>query len=572
MENPTATLVNMGNKQKKKILACCMEYIFLKHCVFDSLELYEEFIEEFDFGNKTIKELKNQIENIYRLRGEEGFYSQYVASSYEELEDVFYLQFDDAVEKPYEEEKNAFSMEDWSYLNDLMKKYEIVRDSEGYRELARKELGISPGAYLGKFGDKSIYFTTQAMYVHAFSDESVQLLCSQVKNAEAVEKIRVHMPDEHILSKKWIRFEYSEIDLERMLCDKEVLVIPNISGATFRFTGSEEECNKLVALLRELKGAKTTEYDKYMPTWCVSNTEYAQILVDFLKLGQHSVVAALVKASTIVAFDDEEDKLFQEFCKHGLSQYAVTIEELKDRILAWEATLDVHVVDLYIKILVKDLIEVLQMATGEPSAMLNIEKQFFDWLLQEAGVNDSQFLDMVRLPYFLLDQYNYSKAGVINYNIVLAVEEYTYSNQLHIPYEILDNEKSGLWSELHRVTEEYKDHLFMTAKNKSLVESRIKDSMHIECCNICMNIYLFLCRAWSVEPSVVEWDDVIVFIEECGLNEKVKNVIETNVLKLFDDEGWDSLVQEYLEYDRRSVGRKMVNTDTLFAELLDNLC
>lgn len=576
MENPTAALANMKNEQKKKILACCMEYMFLRSCAFDFLDVYEDFIEEFDFGNKTIKELKNQIESMYRLRGDEGFYSKYAASNYEEVDEFFYLQFDDeALEDIYEEEKNIFSEEDWSYLYGLMKKYEIIRDSNGYRELAvRNKSGISPGAYLGKFGDKSIYFTTQAMYVHLFSDEWVQLLCSQFENMEAAQKVRVHMPDEHILSNKWMKFEYSALDLERIIYNfkttqegqKVELIIPDIGGERFEFIGNQEECDKLITLLHELKVAKTTEYDEYTPTWCEPNTEYAQILVDFLKLGQHSVAAALVKASTMVyCEDDEEDRLFQEFCKHGLSQYAVTIEELKDRILQWKDTLDDHVENLYMAILVKDLIEVLQMATGEPGAMLKVEKQFFDWILQEAAIDDGQFLDMVRLPYLLL--INIDK--VIDYNIVVAVERYAHE-QLYIPFDILDNEKSGLWSALHRVTEEYDAHLFMTDKNKRLVQGHIRRSMGMECCNICMNIYLFVLMGWSVEPSVMEWDDVRLFIRKCGLDVKVKNIIEESLLELFNDKDWDLLTKEYLEYDRRSVGDKMEGVETLFDKLLDN--
>lgn len=575
MENPTAALANMKNEQKKKILACCMEYMFLRSCAFDSLDVYEDFIEEFDFGNKTIKELKNQIERMYCLRGDEGFYSKYVASNYEGVDEIFYLQFDDeALEEIYEEEKNIFSDEDWSYLYELMKKYEIIRDGEGYRELVvRNELGISPGAYLGKFGDKSIYFTTQAMYVHLFSDEGVQLLCSQFENLEAAQKVRVHMPDEHILSNKWMKFEYSALDLEQILYkykgtrgeNQVELMIPNISGDCFKFIGSQEEADKLTALLHELGSAKTTEYDQYMPTWCAANVEYAQILVDFLKLRQHSVVAALVKASTMVFSEDEEDHLFQEFCKHGLSQYVVTIEDLKDEILQWKDTLDAHVENLYMAILVKDLIEVLQMATGEPGAMLKVEKQFFDWLLQEAAIDDGQFLDMVRLPYLLL--INIDK--VIDYNIVVAIEKYAYE-QMYIPFDILDNEKGGLWSALHRVTEEYSAHFFMTDNNKRLVNGCIRSSMGIECCNICMNIYLFVLMGWSVEPSVMEWDDVRLFIRKCGLDVKVKNIIEESLTELFNDKDWDLLTKEYLEYDRRSVGDKMEGVETLFDKLLDN--
>lgn len=328
----------------------------------------------------------------------------------------------------------------------------------------------------------------------------------------------------------------------------------------------QEESENVTALLQEFKAAKTTEYEEYTPSWCESNTEYAQILVDFLKLGQHSVVAALVKTSWMVfSYDEEEDNaaLFQEFCERGLSQYTVTIEELKAKVLRWKATLDAHTANLYMAILVKDLIEVLQMATGELSARLKVEKQFLDWLLQKAGINDGQFLDMVRFPYLLLR----STDTVIDYNIVVAIEKYAHE-QMYIPFDILDNEKGGLWSALHRVTKEYNAHFFMTDNNKRLVNNHIRSSMGIECCNICMNLGLFLLRAWSVEPLLMEWEDIIAFIGKCGLDVKVKNVIEENLLELFDDAEWDSLEKEYLEYDRRAVGNKMV--EALAIQLMEN--
>jgi hypothetical protein len=58
---------------KKNLLICCMEYGFLNELNFNFLEDVEEFVTEFDFGNKTIKEIKNRITTAYNLRGVDGF-------------------------------------------------------------------------------------------------------------------------------------------------------------------------------------------------------------------------------------------------------------------------------------------------------------------------------------------------------------------------------------------------------------------------------------------------------------------------------------------------------------------
>ena len=96
MENPTAALENMDNKAKRKILTCCLEYIFLKDCSQESFSQYSDFIDEFDFGNKTLSEIKKQIQRMYKLRGYEGFYSKYDNRNFLNINDFFIWDFSDA--------------------------------------------------------------------------------------------------------------------------------------------------------------------------------------------------------------------------------------------------------------------------------------------------------------------------------------------------------------------------------------------------------------------------------------------------------------------------------------------
>lgn len=102
MENPMSMLQEICNESKRIILACCMEYIFLKSCSEEGYDEYLDFIEEFDFGNKTINEIKKQIASLYKLRGSEGFYTKYQVSNFENIEDTFIIEFDNMEENSQE--------------------------------------------------------------------------------------------------------------------------------------------------------------------------------------------------------------------------------------------------------------------------------------------------------------------------------------------------------------------------------------------------------------------------------------------------------------------------------------
>ena len=94
MDNPIAALEDIDTESKKRILNCCMEYMFLRNCSNDGYESYEKFISEFDFGSKTVKSIEKQILSLYKLRGLDGFFTKYQNDSFESLDDFFVMDFE----------------------------------------------------------------------------------------------------------------------------------------------------------------------------------------------------------------------------------------------------------------------------------------------------------------------------------------------------------------------------------------------------------------------------------------------------------------------------------------------
>lgn len=94
MDNPWEVIDDLGKDAKKKILLCCLEYIFLIDCSSENYDKFENVISEFDFGNKTVGALKKQVDLLYRFRGTEGFFSKYNTYSCEKIEDSFSYDFE----------------------------------------------------------------------------------------------------------------------------------------------------------------------------------------------------------------------------------------------------------------------------------------------------------------------------------------------------------------------------------------------------------------------------------------------------------------------------------------------
>ena len=112
MEHPTAALEDMDTESKKRILNCCMEYMFLKNCSDDGYEAYEDFIYEFDFGNKTVKAIEKQIQSFYNLRGLDGFFTKYQADNFEDIDDFFTVDFGDGDDENTASEEETIEMTD----------------------------------------------------------------------------------------------------------------------------------------------------------------------------------------------------------------------------------------------------------------------------------------------------------------------------------------------------------------------------------------------------------------------------------------------------------------------------
>lgn len=112
MDNPLVALDKMDSDSKKRILTCCMEYIFLQDCTQKSFDDNREFINEFDIGNKTIKEITEQIIARFNLRGADGFCSKYISDNFKEPEEFFSIEFEAVDEQGEEEEKEPVEMTD----------------------------------------------------------------------------------------------------------------------------------------------------------------------------------------------------------------------------------------------------------------------------------------------------------------------------------------------------------------------------------------------------------------------------------------------------------------------------
>lgn len=96
VDNLSYAIEKMENEDRKKVLTCCIEYMFLANGKMEIPDTLQDFIDEFDFGNKTISEIKEQTMNMYNLRGIDGFYGKYNSESYSTIENEFEFEFADS--------------------------------------------------------------------------------------------------------------------------------------------------------------------------------------------------------------------------------------------------------------------------------------------------------------------------------------------------------------------------------------------------------------------------------------------------------------------------------------------
>ena len=82
-------LDDLEDNAKRKILSCVITYMYLYDHTAESMEQdeQEDFIDLFDLGRKTIKSLKQQTVDTYRLRGVDGCIDRYITAPIEITEE-----------------------------------------------------------------------------------------------------------------------------------------------------------------------------------------------------------------------------------------------------------------------------------------------------------------------------------------------------------------------------------------------------------------------------------------------------------------------------------------------------
>ena len=101
MANPYAAVEKFDEDARRRMVSCCLEYIFLKDCSEDSYTDtdYKEVIYAFNLGPKTIDDIKTQIRNKFNLRGPKGFYSKFERSCVDDIDEAFFADFDDEIDE-----------------------------------------------------------------------------------------------------------------------------------------------------------------------------------------------------------------------------------------------------------------------------------------------------------------------------------------------------------------------------------------------------------------------------------------------------------------------------------------
>ena len=101
MDNPFAAVGKFDEDSRRRMLSCCLEYIFLKDCSEDSYtdSGYEKAIYAFDLGQKTIDDIKTQIRKKFNLLGSKGFCSRFERNSFDDIDETFFTEFDNDIDE-----------------------------------------------------------------------------------------------------------------------------------------------------------------------------------------------------------------------------------------------------------------------------------------------------------------------------------------------------------------------------------------------------------------------------------------------------------------------------------------
>ena len=87
-------LSNIQESSRRIMLNCCFEYLFLNKLNFECSDQIANFLDEFDLGNKTIKQLKHRVMSTFDLRGENGLINKYNIHNNNEFTQDFCFEYE----------------------------------------------------------------------------------------------------------------------------------------------------------------------------------------------------------------------------------------------------------------------------------------------------------------------------------------------------------------------------------------------------------------------------------------------------------------------------------------------
>ena len=95
VENIEALIGETEENDRKAILTCCLEYVFLNNFSFDNIpEDVVNFIDELNIGSKTEKTIKKNIEDNFDLRGEDWLLKKYAPETFADVNMGEYFEID----------------------------------------------------------------------------------------------------------------------------------------------------------------------------------------------------------------------------------------------------------------------------------------------------------------------------------------------------------------------------------------------------------------------------------------------------------------------------------------------
>lgn len=557
-------------KAPKLVYRCFLEQCAVAGMIDNRERLPNMEIEKyFDIGIVQKEMIEKSVKSELEAFGKDYFYDKYEGSQGIIGDSGFVIALNEqetysVIEKQKTVTESAinaceFSDADLSELYEIANEYGLVKDKTGYKKLTEIFFDITFEAYLGRYANLPLYFTTVCVYAQKADGE-------------------------------WLAIDYADLDTENIHHDrnvkdnKHVLEIWDYDKETsFSCSGDDDNCDKLVGLLQQLKNVKVSEDDGYCSSRFNEDSVYGEILVDFLKMVNgneveaYKYIAVLRKCAEFLGPEDDEDfLLLKELCEYALSSQEVTEDSLIQKIATWKDTLDAYRVNVQMALLFKDFVEILQFLKAKEYEITEREKRFLKTLAKAAEIDDfDKFTDMVRLPYWLISQ-----KGDRYLPDIMSIENYA-CEQTHIPFQILDNEANGLWSTLHQLTYEiYKkeknentigakfvshlnreylignDYLIRTKDN---VDKLWEQASRIAYFNLCVGMSWLVMKTSWFEEEIITAEQIGTFLANSGLANRYLEIAVDNIYACFRDENWNKAIAKYYEYDKRKLGKEMVD-------------